>query len=239
MTIDYAKIAETVNRMHLPSGLGDKENACSIAAINLALTGELTDHIPACMSDVIGHWIIVTQDGMPDELRNSARWKGLLPLAAGTGRDYEKERVEIILDHMWTVTLPMLQPLADDKGFGDAWRRMTTERTAEAAEAAWEAAARMAASAWAAWEAASAAARAAWGAAWAAWAEILDRAFTGFVALPAPEQPFQVLGVGANASREEVERAYRLLASKHHPDRGGDPSMMARINQARDALMEG
>ena len=147
MTIDYAKIAETVNRMHLPVGLGNKENACSIAAINLALTGELTDDIPECMSKVIGRWIIVTQDAMPDELRNSARWKGLLPLAAGTGRDYEKERAELILDHMWTVTLPMLQPLADAKGFGGPWRRMTTERTQEAAARAARAAA---ATAWAA-----------------------------------------------------------------------------------------
>lgn len=69
-------------------------------------------------------------------------------------------------------------------------------------------------------------------------AAILDRAFMGFAALPAPEQPFQVLGVGANASREEVERAYRLLAAKHHPDRGGDPQQMARINAARDRLLE-
>jgi len=70
-------------------------------------------------------------------------------------------------------------------------------------------------------------------------AEILDRAFTGFTALPAPEQPFQVLGVGAHASRQEVERAYRLLALKHHPDRGGDEAQMARINAARDQLLEG
>lgn len=68
-------------------------------------------------------------------------------------------------------------------------------------------------------------------------AEILERAFTGFAQLATPEQPFQVLGVGANASREEVERAYRLLAAKHHPDRGGDEQQMARINAARDALL--
>lgn len=70
-------------------------------------------------------------------------------------------------------------------------------------------------------------------------AAILERAFVGFKALAAPEQPFQVLGVGANASREEVERAYRLLALKHHPDRGGDEQEMARINAARDQLLEG
>lgn len=70
-------------------------------------------------------------------------------------------------------------------------------------------------------------------------AAILDRAFTGFKALAAPEQPFQVLGVGANASKEEIERAYRLLASEHHPDRGGSEQQMARINAARDQLLEG
>lgn len=68
-------------------------------------------------------------------------------------------------------------------------------------------------------------------------AAILDRAFTGFVALPAPEQPFQVLGVGPNASAGEIEDAYRRLASKHHPDRGGDEHTMARINAARDAML--
>lgn len=68
-------------------------------------------------------------------------------------------------------------------------------------------------------------------------AAILDRAFTGFTALPAPEQPFQVLGVGANASKDEIESAYRRLAAQHHPDRGGDPDQMARINGARDALL--
>lgn len=69
-------------------------------------------------------------------------------------------------------------------------------------------------------------------------AEILDRAFTGFVALPAPEQPFQVLGVGANATRVEVDEAYRRLAAKHHPDKGGTDAEMARINAARDDMLE-
>ena len=158
-------IAEKLRDMHLPSGLGDEENACSIAAINLALTGELTDAIPDCMSVVIGQWIITTQDSMPDEMRNSDRWKSLLPLAAGTGREKEKERLAIILDWMWGTVLPTLQPLADKRGFGDAWRRMTTERTAEA-EAVAAVAAAWAAS-WAEADAAVAAAWAAWAASWA------------------------------------------------------------------------
>lgn len=69
-------------------------------------------------------------------------------------------------------------------------------------------------------------------------AEILDRAFTGFVALPAPEQWFQVLGVPANASAAEISGAHRALAMKHHPDRGGSSEAMARINAARDAGLE-
>ena len=64
--------------------------------------------------------------------------------------------------------------------------------------------------------------------------EILERAFTGFIALPAPEQWFTVLGVGASASREDILQAHRRLAMDHHPDRGGEAAQMARINAARD-----
>jgi hypothetical protein len=122
--------------MHLPSGLGDEHSACSIAAINLALSGKLTDEIPYCMSRVIGQWIIVVQDSMPGEVRNSAKWKSLLPLAAGTGRGKERERLDIILEWMWGTVLPSLQPLANRQGFGKQWQQMTTERTAESARAA-------------------------------------------------------------------------------------------------------
>jgi hypothetical protein len=70
-------------------------------------------------------------------------------------------------------------------------------------------------------------------------AEILDRAFTGFTALPAPEQPWQVLGLEtSNPTREQIDDAYRRLASQHHPDQGGNAQEMARINVARDDLYE-
>jgi len=69
-------------------------------------------------------------------------------------------------------------------------------------------------------------------------AAILERAFTGFTALPAPEQPWQTLGLpDSHATREQIEDAYRRLAMKHHPDRGGDATEMARINTARDMLL--
>ena len=155
-------IAEKLAGMHLPSGMGNEEAACSIAAINLALSGELTDDIPPCMSEVIGSWIIRVQDSMPSDMRNSARWKQLLPRAAGTGRVKEKERLDIILEWMWGTVLPSIQPIADKRGFGTEWKRMTTERTKAAANAAaWAATAEAA-------EAATAAATAA--ARWAAWA---------------------------------------------------------------------
>jgi hypothetical protein len=92
------------------------------------------------MSEVIGQWIIVIQDAMPGELRNSEKWKSLLPLAAGTGRDREQERLKIILDWIWGTVLPSLQPLADQRGFGEQWQKMTTERTANSANAATNAA---------------------------------------------------------------------------------------------------
>lgn len=67
--------------------------------------------------------------------------------------------------------------------------------------------------------------------------QMVEQAFTGFTALPSPEQPWQVLGVSSHATREEIEEAYRRLASQHHPDKGGDTQQMARINAARDALL--
>jgi hypothetical protein len=161
MTPTEQAIADYFADRFIPAGLGNEEAACSIAGINLVLTGKLTDIIPDCMSGVIGTWIIEVQDAMPSEIRNSTRWKSLLPYAAGTGRSRETERLAIILDWMWGTVLPSVQTTADERGFRAEWETMLTERTAYAANAA-----RMAASA-AEW-AARAAEAAAWAAAWAA-----------------------------------------------------------------------
>ncbi len=36
----------------------------------------------------------------------------------------------------------------------------------------------------------------------------------------------------------QVKQAHKLLAVKHHPDKGGDPELMIRFNNARDVLLE-
>lgn len=134
-TEQQAKIEALVQQMELTRGVGTEESACSVAAINLALTGELTDKIPDCMSEVTGKWIIGIQDRMPSEMRNSSEWKRLLPLAAGTGRTKESERLSIIMDWMWE-SLKLIQPFADAKGFGEKWAAMCVEKSHAAACAA-------------------------------------------------------------------------------------------------------
>jgi hypothetical protein len=131
-----AKLEQYLATHILPSGLGTKESACSIAAINLALSGTLTDDIPNCMSNVLGKATIRLQDSMPSEMRNSLRYKALLPDMAGTGREHEQKRLAILMNWMWSVVLPQLQPLADKHGFGSEWKNMCNLKTAASARAA-------------------------------------------------------------------------------------------------------
>lgn len=46
----------------------------------------------------------------------------------------------------------------------------------------------------------------------------------------------QILGVGENASQQEIKDAYRKLASKHHPDKGGDAEKFKEIKAAYETL---
>jgi hypothetical protein len=131
-----AKLEQYLATHTLPSGLGTEESACSLAAINLALSGELTDEIPDCMSDVLGTATMVLQDAMPSEMRNSLRYKTLLPDMAGTGRKHEQERLAILINWTWSVVLPQLQPIANQHGFGSEWQTMCQLKTVASARTA-------------------------------------------------------------------------------------------------------
>jgi DnaJ-class molecular chaperone len=47
---------------------------------------------------------------------------------------------------------------------------------------------------------------------------------------------YSTLGVPENASQDEIKQAYKKLAMKHHPDRGGDTQLFQSISQAYDTL---
>ena len=66
--------------------------------------------------------------------------------------------------------------------------------------------------------------------------EIMDRAFAGFTALPPPESEnknwWQVLEVSKTADLDFIEDQYKRLAKKNHPDLGGSPEKMQKLNSA-------
>jgi hypothetical protein len=68
--------------------------------------------------------------------------------------------------------------------------------------------------------------------------QIVDAAFAGFKALPAPEpvEPdpdwWEVLGVSQRADPVVIEAAYKALAKRTHPDLGGDPVRFRQVTRA-------
>eukprot|EP00656_Telonema_subtile_P012988 TRINITY_DN1657_c0_g1_i3.p1 TRINITY_DN1657_c0_g1~~TRINITY_DN1657_c0_g1_i3.p1 ORF type:complete len:522 (+),score=161.19 TRINITY_DN1657_c0_g1_i3:122-1687(+) len=47
---------------------------------------------------------------------------------------------------------------------------------------------------------------------------------------------YKTLGVEKNATAAEIKKAYRKLAVKHHPDKGGDPDTFKEISKAYDVV---
>lgn len=49
---------------------------------------------------------------------------------------------------------------------------------------------------------------------------------------------YEILGVSRNATQEEIKKAYRRLAHKYHPDKGGDEEKFKEINEAYQVLSD-
>jgi curved DNA-binding protein len=47
---------------------------------------------------------------------------------------------------------------------------------------------------------------------------------------------YQILGLAKGASEDQIKSAYRKLAMKHHPDRGGDPTVFQEVQEAYNTL---
>ena len=47
---------------------------------------------------------------------------------------------------------------------------------------------------------------------------------------------YATLGVAKDASQDEIKKAFRKLASQHHPDKGGDTVKFQEIQAAYDVL---
>ena len=66
---------------------------------------------------------------------------------------------------------------------------------------------------------------------------MMEKAFAGFVALPAPPSCWEILGLAETASQHQVQSAFRSLARRAHPDAGGSTADMATLNSARDEAL--
>jgi curved DNA-binding protein len=49
---------------------------------------------------------------------------------------------------------------------------------------------------------------------------------------------YQTLGVAKNATPDDIKKAYRRLASIHHPDKGGDTAMFQKVEEAYRVLSD-
>lgn len=66
---------------------------------------------------------------------------------------------------------------------------------------------------------------------------MMEKAFAGFVALPAPPSCWEVLGLTPTANIADVQDAFRRMARSAHPDAGGSTAVMAALNSARDEAL--
>ena len=75
----------------------------------------------------------------------------------------------------------------------------------------------------------------------AGWREAMDARRSasrrGGKAEMTPDEAREILGVGPEATAEEIKAAHRRLMQQNHPDRGGSTYLAAKINLAKEMLL--
>ena len=52
------------------------------------------------------------------------------------------------------------------------------------------------------------------------------------------QELYKILEVSKNATKKEIAKAYRKLAVKHHPDKGGDEEVFKKVSGAYEILKD-
>ncbi len=66
--------------------------------------------------------------------------------------------------------------------------------------------------------------------------KLFDNFWQRFASVDEQTMALRTLKLKADASHHEITRSYRELASRHHPDRGGDTETFIHIRQAYELL---
>jgi len=133
------KLIDHFKSTPISGGLGTKDEPCTFAAIQLALTGELTDKDEAeCVSPTIREWVISVQDFMPSAMRtdpedeHSKRWRQTAPWIAGTvNEDLEEARQAMVIDWMWDCLGGDMVPEWVPDQFHQQWSAILSDKSIE------------------------------------------------------------------------------------------------------------
>ena len=108
--------------------IGVDENVAWNPLTNDADAFQLMVKLGLLYDDTLFHYISLERFKTKDVDDATAIRRGIVRAAAEDGRNMKE---------MWTA-LEQYQPCADAVGHGDSWKRMTTERTVDAARSAWQ-----------------------------------------------------------------------------------------------------